>query len=216
MKQLNLLLSFIYPNYCGICGRINENGLCKKCEIKLKQEECYHIDSYRNNSFEEHTYLFLYQGIIREKLIEYKFQKKPYLARMFATLIKNKTELMKKIINYDYIIPVPIHPKRKQQRGYNQSELILKYIITEKVKINTNILKKKINNLSQSSLNKEERKENVKDVYQIKQDMEKRVNHKRILLFDDIYTTGSTVRECSNLLKQAGAAKIHILTIAKD
>ena len=216
MKHLDLLFSLIYPNHCGICEKINENALCKKCEIKLKQFKEYNVQHYQNEPFENHTYLFLYQGIIRDKLIEYKFQNKSYLARMFGTLIKKEERVMKRIVNYDYIIPVPIHKKRYVQRGYNQSELILKYAIPENKKNITNILKKEINNLPQSLLNKEKRKENVKGVYKVKEKMENMIKGKSILLFDDIFTTGSTVKECSKILKEAGASKIDILTIAKD
>ena len=216
MKHLDLLFSLIYPNHCEICEKINENALCKKCEIKLKQFKKYNVEHYENESFENHTYLFLYQGIIRDKLIEYKFQNKPYLARMFATLIINEERLIKIVSDYDYIIPVPIHKKRNAKRGYNQSELILKYAILEKKKINTNILKKEINNLPQSSLNKDKRKENVKGVYKVKEGMENMVKGKSILLFDDIFTTGNTAKECCKILKEAGALKIDILTIAKD
>lgn len=216
MKQLDLLFCFLYPNCCGICEKINEDGLCKKCELKLKQFQKYKVEQYDNKFFKSHTYLFPYKGIIRDKLIEYKFQNKSYLARMFGTLIRNETCLMKTIKSYDYIIPIPIHQERIRKRGYNQSELILKYTIYEKYKINTKILKKEINNLPQSTLNKEKRKENVQGVYKIKKEMQNKINKKSILLFDDIYTTGNTVNECSKILKRSGAFKIDVLTIAKD
>ena len=216
MKQLGLLFSYIYPNYCGICGKLNEDCLCKKCEIQLNKNKKIKTEKYIDEPFESHTYLFLYQGIIRDKIIEYKFQNKAYLARMFAKLIWNEESIVKKMENYDYIIPVPIHKKRKQQRGYNQSELMLKYIICEKNRINTKLLKKEINNLPQSSLNKENRKQNVLGVYAFQYKMEEIIKGKTILVFDDIFTTGNTVKECSKILKNAGANKIDILTIAKD
>lgn len=216
MNKLNLILSCIYPNYCGLCNKIDENGICKRCEIKLNQYKKYNIEIYKDISFNMHISLFPYQGIIRDKLIEYKFQKKPYLARMFATLIRREERVMKIINDYDYIIPVPIHKKRKQERGYNQSELILRYTVLEKNKINANFLKKQINNLPQSSLNKEERKLNVKNVYTVENRQRNNLGNKTILLFDDIFTTGNTVRECSNILKQEGASIIDVLTIAKD
>ena len=216
MNQLDLLFSFIYPNHCAICDKINEDCLCKKCEIKLNSNKKLITDYYTNEFFLSHTYLFSYEGIIREKLIEYKFQNKPYLARMFAKLINSEESTMKIVENYDYIIPVPIHKKRKSKRGYNQSELILKYFVPKKNKINSNVLRKVVNNSPQSSLNKAERKENVKGVYMFNNQMKINLKNKKILLFDDIFTTGSTARECSKILKDGGASKIDVFTIAKD
>ncbi len=216
MNQLDLLFSFICPNHCAICGKINEDCLCKKCEIKLNLNKKLVTEYYTNEYFESHTYLFSYERIIRDIILELKFHNKPYIARMFATIFKNEEEIIKKIENYDYIIPVPIHKKRKLKRGYNQSELILKYFIHKKNKINSNILKKVVNNSPQSSLNKAERKENVKGVYMYDNKKQIDLKYKKILLFDDIFTTGSTARECSKILKEKGASKIDVFTIAKD
>ena len=117
---------------------------------------------------------------------------------------------------YDIIIPVPIHKRRKQKRGYNQSELITRQIskkIPSLVHESTAIQKIK-HNIEQSSLSKEQRKQNVKDVYKIVN--KEKIENKNIVLFDDIYTTGNTVNEISKILKQNGANKILVLTIAKD
>ena len=115
--------------------------------------------------------------------------------------------------SYDIISAVPIHKKRKHDRGYNQSELIAKKLAKNIPNIiYKNILKKTINNQRQSELKKEERLENVKNVYQIQN--RQIIENKRIVLFDDIYTTGSTVNECSRVLKENGAKEILVLTLA--
>ena len=116
---------------------------------------------------------------------------------------------------YDIIIPVPISKQRNKNRGYNQSLLLAKEISKE---LNIECIDKcliKIKNiLPQSSLKKEERIRNVKNVYSIKNTQN--ISGKKILLIDDIYTTGSTVIECSRILAENGAKDIGILTIAKD
>lgn len=115
--------------------------------------------------------------------------------------------------SYDIISAVPIHKKRKHDRGYNQSELIAKELAKNIPNtIYKNILKKTINNQRQSELKKEERLENVKNVYQIQN--RQIIENKRIVLFDDIYTTGSTVNECSRVLKENGTKEILVLTLA--
>ena len=122
---------------------------------------------------------------------------------------------MTSIKQYDIIIPVPLHKKRRKKRGYNQSELIAKELSKKlNIQLHRNILYKCINNPPQSSLNQEERKHNIKNAYILKN--KKLINNKNILVFDDIYTTGNTVNECSKLLKSAKVNNIGVLTIAKD
>ena len=118
-------------------------------------------------------------------------------------------------------MPVPIHKKRKAQRGYNQSELICTELvrIIKENKIGTiflekNCLQKVKHNLPQSSLNRKERVENVKQVYSLRHP--ERIKGKNIILVDDIYTTGSTVNACAKILKENGAKTIIVVTIAKD
>lgn len=126
---------------------------------------------------------------------------------------KENIEFIKK---YDVLIPIPIHKDRMRTRGYNQSELIAKDLAYEikNIKLENRVLIKTKNIIAQSSLNKKQRENNIKDVYQIKS-VEKVMN-KKILLLDDIYTTGSTVNECAKILKEAGCKEVGIITIAKD
>ena len=111
-----------------------------------------------------------------------------------------------------------MYKKKKNQRGYNQSELIAKEIAKkiENIEYRNDILLKIKNTARQSSLNKEQRKENIKNAYLIKSSNKEYILNKNILIFDDIYTTGSTANECAKMLKEAGAKNIGILTIAKD
>lgn len=119
------------------------------------------------------------------------------------------------IKTYDIILPVPISKKRYKQRGYNQTELIAREIRKRTdIELVTNCLDKEKNNVPQSTLNKEDRIENVKNAYIIKNS--KIIKDKRVIIFDDIYTTGSTVNECSKLLKQNNVKEILVMTIAKD
>lgn len=116
---------------------------------------------------------------------------------------------------YDIIIPVPISRKRLKQRGYNQSYLIAKELAKMlNIELDDRILKKIKNNSAQSVLNKIEREHNVNNVYKLFNN--KNIIGKRILLVDDIYTTGSTVNECSKILKMAKVERVDVLTLAKD
>ena len=209
------MLDLIYPNVCGICGKISKDNLCKKCEIKIKENQIKLFSQYKNTYFDECIHMYKYEGIIREKIIEYKFQDKAYLYKTFSKMILKNEKVCGILKKYDIIIPVPIHRLRKKKRGYNQTELIVNFLGKQlNLEICKNVLFKSKNVISQSELNKEDRWNNVKDAFIIKNAV--KVNNKKILLFDDVFTTGSTVEECSRILKEAGARKIGVLTIAKD
>ena len=212
---INYVINLIYPNVCGICDKICKSDLCKKCELKLKESARFKIDKYSDKNFEKHIYLFKYEGIIKERLIKFKFNEKTYIYKSFVNfLIKNK-KICSFLKSYDIIIPVPIHYNRKLTRGYNQSALIAKEIANNlNIEYNDKVLYKKVNNKQQSTKNKEDRIINVIGVYCVKN--EDKILNKKVLLLDDIYTTGSTVNECSRVLRLAGVNKVDIITIAKD
>lgn len=209
---LDFLLNLIYPNVCGFCGKINENSLCEECEKEAEKYIKYNESLECNKSFEKHIYLAHYDGKIREQILSYKFFDKPYMYKTFAKLILKNEKIYGIIKSYDIIVAVPIHKKRKNERGYNQSELIAKEIAknVEGLKYEK-VLKKVKNNERQSLLSKAERMKNVKGVYEIQES--KIIKDKKVILFDDIYTTGSTAEECTKVLKLNQAKEVIVLTI---
>ncbi|MBR3162912.1 MAG: ComF family protein [Clostridia bacterium] len=201
-----------------MCGRIDRNSLCNKCNIQLKNQEVFGIDNYIDDYekyYDEHLYIFMYSGVVRKILIDYKFNDCSFIYKTFTNFILKNEKFVENIKSYDIIIPVPLSKKRKKERGYNQSELIAKEICRlTNLKLNTKSLKKIKNITEQSTLNKEKRETNIKDAYCLK--FPSTVVNKKVLIIDDVYTTGSTVNECSKLIKNAGSKQIGILTIAKD
>lgn len=209
MNFFDHALEIIFPPKCGICGKIGERYICNNCYNMFVINKIY--KSYNRERF----HMLKYEGIIRDKLIEYKFNDKPYLYRMFYEILikdKNVCDFLK---GYDIIIPVPIHKKRKSLRGYNQSELIAKKLSDEfKMPMYIDVLKKQINTIPQSSLGKKARKSNAQNVYKV--DNMQKIKNKNVVILDDIYTTGATANECIKVLKDAGAYRVGIITIAKD
>lgn len=179
------------------------------------------IDHYnrKNIYYNEHIYLFKYEPYIREKILKYKFNDKAYYYKTFAKIFTNNKKVCDILKNYDIIVPVPIHNKRRKERGYNQTELISREIVKELREKNINLeyvnaLRKIKNNKPQSSLNKMERINNATNSYTAEETA--KINNKRIIIFDDIYTTGSTANECAKIIRKYTKNKIGILTIAKD
>lgn len=215
MNFINSALDYFFPPICGMCGEINENYICNNCYENIKKIKKCVINEYNNRNFSKHLYIFRYEGIIRNKIIEYKFEDKGYLYKMFAKIILSDKKTCNFIKRYDVIIPVPISKKRKKKRGYNQSELVANELAQKlNQDIWTDIIIKKKDNKPQSKLNKLERIKNVEDIYEINKPIE--VKNKKVLLLDDIYTTGSTVNEIARKLKQNQTQEIGVITLAKD
>lgn len=196
------VLNLFFPIKCGVCGKIGL-PICKECEESLKP---YEINLVQKDKF----FIYKYQDIIRNLLLNYKFNDASYLANSFAYLIKNNKKIYSILKSYDIIIPVPLHKKRMNERGYNQTELIAKKL---GIPVETNCLIKAKNIKPQSTKTAKERQIDIKSVFAI-QNVEK-IKNKKLLLLDDIYTTGSTANECIKTLSKA-TNKIGFLAIARD
>jgi len=217
LSPMGQILNVFFPPVCGICEKLSPRSLCNKCKKHIQNQVIYGVEDYKNTSsfFDEHIYLFRYSGEVRNAMLNYKFQEKAYIYTTFFDFFKNSEKIIVQIKKYDIIIPVPISKKRFKQRGYNQSEIFaremakfLKMDFDEKV-----LIKIKDNN-AQSKLSMEERIKNVHDVYRIKN--KQKIYNKKILIVDDIFTTGNTVNECAKLLIESSAKSVGIFTIAKD
>lgn len=154
-----------------------------------------------------------YSGIIKDSLIRYKFFDKSCYYRALAGLMADKISNLNAQGGFDMIIGVPLHKNKESIRGYNQAVLISRELsrrtgIPEKSKLLTRVR----NTESQSLLAKNERFHNVKDAFMVNNP--EAVKDKRIILVDDILTTGNTLGECSRVLKEAGAKVVAGAVIA--
>lgn len=230
---LEKALNLIFPMKCGICGKIGL-PICKECEEKIKQyqinlivrenigtdneEDCAGKKEITKNKPNysktklsvQKIFIYKYQEIIRTLLINYKFNNESYLSYSFANLIKNNKTIYPILKFYDIIIPVPLHKRRYLERGYNQTELIAKKL---EIPIETKCLLKAKNIKPQSTKTAKERKYDIKNAFIIQN--EDKIKNKKLLVLDDIYTTGSTANECIKTLSKV-TNKIGFLAIAKD
>lgn len=236
---LDNVLNLIFPIRCGICGKIGL-PICKDCEKLIKEYEinliendyleieqnigCKNINLEQENNYKynnnkqknnkkikvQKIFLYKYDDIVRKLLINYKFNDASYLSDTFAYLIKNNKKIYDILKTYDIILPVPLHRKRKLERGYNQTELIARKL---GLKYENNCLIKIKNIKPQSQNDVEKRKTEIRDVFKI-QDIEK-IKNKKVLILDDIYTTGSTANECIKTVSVA-TKKIGFASIARD
>lgn len=215
--MLNFVLDFLFPPVCVICGKLNENWACEKCRKRIEKLEKVMMLENNNNfkNFNKLVYIFEYDKIIRKLILQYKFFDKAYINNFFSKIILKNKKLCGIFKFYDIIIPVPMSIKKKKKRGYNQTELIAKNISKDlNIDLSLDNLKKIKDTETQSKLNEKERRNNIKNAFIVNNKL--KIKNKRIILFDDIYTTGATVNECSRVLEKAGAKEILVLVIAKD
>lgn len=213
--MLEFVLNFLFPPACVVCGKIDKNWLCPKCKTRVERLEKSCEVEIQNKKYEKLLYIFKYESLIRKLVLGYKFSNKAYINNFFANIIVNNKKTFNLLQKYDMIIPVPMHKKKMQKRGYNQTELISEKIALKLgVENRPDILEKVVNTTTQSKLGGKARQTNIQHAFFIKNDID--VENKKIILLDDIYTTGATSEECSRVLKDAGAKEILILVLAKD
>ena len=155
--------------------------------------------------------LFNYEPEIRSSVLRFKFGNKPYYAKTFAYLIYERLKAYNLENSLDAIIPTPISLKRLLKRGYNQSYLLAKALSKYTKTPVINALKKIKDTPPQSTLSKEKRISNLKGSIAINK---KAVVPSRVMLLDDVYTTGTTAATCAKILRKNGAKHILVGTIA--
>ena len=207
-KIFGFVLDFLFPRKCGVCNKLNDNFVCKDCLMRINSFKIY-------NFSEEGIWIYRYEGIVRNLIIDYKFKDKSYLCELFANCILSDGEVCKIIKKYDIILPVPLHKKRFKERGYNQSKLISD-ILAQKLGVQTfaGVLVKIKNTLPQGKNLLHDRRKAIKGAFFVENP--DKIKGKNVLIFDDIYTTGNTANECKKIIEESGAKSVEILTIAKD
>ncbi|HOP75593.1 MAG TPA: ComF family protein [Bacillota bacterium] len=203
-KCLNRI-ALIVPPICSICGRMLRvhQASVSKCL------ECSGTEYY----FSQARAVALYDGALREYLSEVKYRYRPDLGIALGELMVEWLKANPKYGKFDLIIPVPIHPQKMAKRGYNQAELLA--IPLQKhlgIPIKNDIIIRCRFTETQNALDRESRFSNVKEAFQAVQ--AGALTGKRVLLIDDIMTTGATASEVSRTLLRAGALDVKLLTLA--
>lgn len=206
------LIYLIYPPICPFCKKIvDERGqICDSCLEKI-----YRLDN--DKKFGEVFIITKYREGTRNFLRKLKFDNDVEVLPVIKKIldeVKNNPKLEKFISQAEIATFVPLHEKRLQERGYNQTELIFQDFFVEKNLPSENFLIRHKSTPKLYSYNPEERKKIVQDAFSLVEGVN--VQGKKILLVDDIFTTGATVTECAKVLKDNGAEKIFIMAFASD
>jgi len=194
--------------------RLNSGTNCEKCGKFLEDSKTLCDDCRQNPpQFEIARAVGPYEEPFRISTKVLKFMGKKYLAHKMGSMMAEKVLKEPRFGKIDLIVPVPISPNSFQVRGFNQTELLARHIGKELgVRFDNHVIFRVKDTPSQTELSKEEREKNLLCAFEVR-DKTKVVN-KSILLVDDVYTTGSTVRECTRTLLEAGADRVSIITWA--
>lgn len=225
-KALNIL----YPGRCPVCHRIlkDQNTLvcpecagtfqpvirdyCMKCGKVVRQDEEYCPECRkRKRIFDQGRCGFVYTEKMRQSLIRYKYYgSREYSAYYGAALCRILGKTIRRW-EPDIIIPIPLYPRKKRMRGFNQAEVLADEIGRNlHLPVASDVLLKVRETRSQKKLNAGERRQNLKGAFRCRQSLK----GLRILLVDDVYTTGSTMETAAQCLREAGAAKVFFVVLA--
>lgn len=177
--------------------------VCKDCKGKSQSELIYNRSAT------------LYNDFMKDKIALYKYRGKESLSTAFSYLLKISYDEYFAKLNIDLITYVPLHPIRLEERGFNQAEQIASQLSQLTGKPVLNVLERVKETAKQSKRSKRERLKQIEGSFIAIDKAIPEIKNKKILLIDDIYTTGSTITECTKALKATGIKEVLSLTLAR-
>ena len=188
--------------------------LCKKCGKPLSAAETeYCPDCGRKKHLYTRGRAALeYDSLMRESIGRFKYNNRREYANFYVQKLLDICGPAVRSWDIDLLIPIPLHKSRRRKRGFNQAELIAKGLGRElEIPVSANYLLRTRKTSPQKELNDQERKNNLKNAFQV---VNYDVKFKKVLLIDDIYTTGSTIDAAASVLLESGAEKVYFLSIS--
>src|SRR5881409_2603468 len=234
-EPLEAAISLLYPPVCTICGGTVRAGnyLCNQCEAKVVRivapfcQKCSEpfegsITSeftcancaHRTIHFDPAVSAYRGRGIVRQIIHEFKYGRQIHLRRLVARWLNSALDDERlRQSHFDVIMPVPLHPARQRERGFNQASLLAELLSVQTAIPVKPLLERTRYTTTQTALDRSERMENLHNAFRLRKNAD--VRGLRVLLVDDVLTTGSTLNECARILKRASAFSVHAATAAR-
>lgn len=232
------MLDILYPRSCEGCGReLHEPGdgryLCWDCMARASiiqppycvccgQPVTGMIDhDYRCHACTQNPPFFdiarscvLYEGVLRDVLMKFKYGEGLWLGADLLNFLLARLAYEYPLAEADGLLFVPMFARKKRERGFNQAELLARALAKKTRKpLYSRFLKKNRMTSTQTKLTARQRQINVRGVFSVRS--ARWLEGKRLIIIDDVMTTGATVNECARVLKEAGAARVDVLTVAR-
>lgn len=236
-KIADTLVGFIYPNVCQICGgqratstdgfvcsrcwqqvRFIKPPFCERCGLPFHGSltakfECANCRELKLHFRSARSAVKL-DGAVLEVVRRYKYKRALWFEPFLADLLIREALPDLRQQKWDYIVPVPLHPAKKRQREFNQAERLATFLSAAAgIPMDTTLLKRVTWTQTQTKLSRDKRAENMRDAFTMRK--RRKLNGERILLFDDVFTTGATTNACAEVLLEAGAGEIGVWTVAR-
>jgi ComF family protein len=219
------ITALFFPKNCAVCGKPllrQEKILCTSCYYRLpftgffdeKENPVTEIFMARLPLVFASSLLFFNKGGMAQQLIhQLKYDGKKEIGSFLGKLIGIALQGSPFISDVDIILPVPLHPKKEHQRGYNQSYLIGRAMAEQiEIPVSGEVLFRKVYTATQTKKSRYERWQNVKDIFAVKN--ENLIRNKHVLLVDDVITTGATLEACGNELIKIPGVRLSIVSAA--
>lgn len=229
--QSSFFIDLLFPRRCPVCdgivvpkGRLIcpdciknlsfvKDPVCKKCGKEVLSsdiEYCFDCMKHKR-SYESGRALVNYDEYARNSIAKIKYKNKREYLDFYGDALSLRYEKIIRRMEADGLVPVPVHPSRKRERGFNQAELLARRIEANlNIPVFPELLVRNKKTMPQKELNPTERLKNLEEAFLPGKQVQ---GLKNVILIDDIYTTGSTVEACTRVLKKSGIEKVYFLTI---
>ena len=234
-KWTDKILNIFWPKTCPFCGKVNCDGICHSCRkkvdelqileprclkcgkpIRYSEQEYCHDCKVTNHIYDRGVSMWIHKPPVNYAIYQLKYHNQRYYAKYFAVEICAQYEAVIRRWRPQALVPVPLHRRRRRKRGYNQAELLAKEIGKNcGIPVISNLVKRVHYTGYQKKLDPQGRKKNLEHAFAPGGDPERlpRDLH-RVLIIDDIYTTGNTIDQVAKILKSMGFQKVYFLTIS--
>ncbi len=230
--MIKKFMDLIYPRRCPLCDTVMEfDGpqvcqLCLKKQVRIVPPYCMKCGKTIEDITEEYcgdcTVLpksydrgfpaFAYVGAIKDAIYAFKYKNQRNYSSFFSSCILEQYGQQFRELQLDGLVPVPVHKDKRKQRGYNQAEVLAEDLGRQlQVPVYPAYLLRVVNTSPQKELNDKTRLKNLKSAFKIG---ENKIKLKKVLLVDDIYTSGATVEACTRVLLEAGAEHVYYTSVA--
>ncbi len=198
---------FIRPPFCDRCGLPFEGELTTAFECGNCREMELHFSSARS--------AVAAGGMVLEIIHRYKYQRALWFEPFLADLLIREAVPVLRASSWDWIVPVPLHPAKQREREFNQAERLARRLAAAAgIPLNGRLLKRVEPTLTQTRLSRLERAANVRRAFALRPGAPD-LKGARLVLLDDVFTTGATTSACARVLREAGAAEVCVWTVAR-
>ena len=197
---------FIRPPFCERCGLPFEGDITTAFECTNCREMELHFSSARS--------AVVAKTVVLEAIHRFKYQRALWFENFLADLLLREAAPVLHGQSWNFIVPVPLYSLKEREREFNQAEILARHLsVVTQIPLNTNLLRRVTSTMTQTRLTKPQRAANMRGAFAVGPGV--KLNGERVVLVDDVFTTGATTSACAQALRAAGAGEVCVWTVAR-